>query len=466
MSITKLDLSANSTLTLSEWANTTNKIIETVNEAANNGIDNTWLAVMPAHTFKGNISSVSNTAHDVTLSDILDFLNADGIQTVGNANATISASTRTVFLTSVFTATRTLTLPAVDKVQKLLIVDKANAVSNTHNLSLIPTGSDTVNGVSTVSVKGTGSVIQCISDGTSNWVLAEIPSSTKIQSLAPLNSPSLTGIPTAPTANSSSGATQIANKGYVDSKITALGITTIGQTLNQAANTAVLQAETMKVTTIPSSANLNDYTTPGLYAATSVGVGATITNSPSVRAFELEVTGSFNNYIMQRLTQAYTSAGYPTREWVRSCAAGSWGPWRESNFDLVAANTVNYRSRTSNGAYLTVGSIWDSAKFVELTFASPTTSIDMGSGFNFSLTLGGNTSISNPTRAKEGQSGQIRVKQDGVGSRTLSWGTLYDFANGGTAPTISTTADSVSVFSYVVQPDGHVLVSSPMKNVS
>jgi hypothetical protein len=40
--------------------------------------------------------------------------------------------------------------------------------------------------------------------------------------------------------------------------------------------------------------------------------------------------------------------------------------------------------------------------------------------------------------------------QDGTGSRTLSFGTYYDFA-GGTAPTISTTAAAVDRIDYIVR---------------
>jgi len=40
--------------------------------------------------------------------------------------------------------------------------------------------------------------------------------------------------------------------------------------------------------------------------------------------------------------------------------------------------------------------------------------------------------------------------QDGTGSRTLSWGSYWDFA-GGTAPTLSTTASAVDRIDYVVR---------------
>jgi hypothetical protein len=69
---------------------------------------------------------------------------------------------------------------------------------------------------------------------------------------------------------------------------------------------------------------------------------------------------------------------------------------------------------------------------------------------NYSVTLGGNRTLANPTNTTAGQSGSIFVSQDGTGSRTLAYGTYWDFA-GGTAPTLSTAASSVDRIDYVVR---------------
>ena len=69
---------------------------------------------------------------------------------------------------------------------------------------------------------------------------------------------------------------------------------------------------------------------------------------------------------------------------------------------------------------------------------------------NFSVTLGGNRTLANPSNLTAGQSGSIFISQDGTGSRTLAYGSYYDFA-GGTAPTLSTTASAVDRIDYVVR---------------
>lgn len=69
---------------------------------------------------------------------------------------------------------------------------------------------------------------------------------------------------------------------------------------------------------------------------------------------------------------------------------------------------------------------------------------------NFSVTLGGNRTLANPTNLTAGQSGVIVVTQDGTGSRTLAYGSNWKFP-GGTAPTLTTTAAAVDVIAYYVE---------------
>jgi hypothetical protein len=75
---------------------------------------------------------------------------------------------------------------------------------------------------------------------------------------------------------------------------------------------------------------------------------------------------------------------------------------------------------------------------------------DFAAANNYSVTLGGNRTLANPTNLVAGQSGSIFITQDGTGSRTLAYGSYYDFA-GGTAPTLSTAANAVDRIDYIVR---------------
>jgi hypothetical protein len=75
---------------------------------------------------------------------------------------------------------------------------------------------------------------------------------------------------------------------------------------------------------------------------------------------------------------------------------------------------------------------------------------DFAAANNFSLTIGGNRTLANPTNLTAGQSGIIVITQDGTGSRTLAYGSYWKFSNG-TAPTLTTTASAVDVLAYYVE---------------
>lgn len=66
----------------------------------------------------------------------------------------------------------------------------------------------------------------------------------------------------------------------------------------------------------------------------------------------------------------------------------------------------------------------------------------------FTVTLGGNRTLDNPTNLAAGQTFMFIITQDGTGSRTLSYGTAYDFGAEG-APTLTTAAGKVDVISGI-----------------
>jgi hypothetical protein len=75
---------------------------------------------------------------------------------------------------------------------------------------------------------------------------------------------------------------------------------------------------------------------------------------------------------------------------------------------------------------------------------------DLADSNNFSVTLAGNRTLANPTNIVAGQSGSIFISQDGTGSRTLAYGSYWDFA-GGSAPTLSTAINAVDRLDYIVR---------------
>ncbi len=64
----------------------------------------------------------------------------------------------------------------------------------------------------------------------------------------------------------------------------------------------------------------------------------------------------------------------------------------------------------------------------------------------FTVTLGGNRTLANPTNLTHGAIYTWRVTQDGTGSRTLAYGSKFKWP-GGSAPTLTTTAGAVDFIS-------------------
>jgi hypothetical protein len=74
---------------------------------------------------------------------------------------------------------------------------------------------------------------------------------------------------------------------------------------------------------------------------------------------------------------------------------------------------------------------------------------------HYQVTLGGNRTLANPTNVVAGQSGVIRVVQDGTGSRTLAYGSNFKFSNGA-APVLTTTANAVDLLVYFVESSSRI----------
>ena len=134
--------------------------------------------------------------------------------------------------------------------------------------------------------------------------------------------------------------------------------------------------------------------------------------------------------------------------------------------DPTADRTITLPDATTTVAGLAVAQAFTKGQAgtpVALTDAS-SVAIDLSLANNFTLTLAGNRTLAAPTNVTAGQSGVIVVSQDGTGSRTLAFNSIFKFA-GGTAPTLTTTASAVDVLAYYVESSTRITVTS-LLNVS
>ena len=122
--------------------------------------------------------------------------------------------------------------------------------------------------------------------------------------------------------------------------------------------------------------------------------------------------------------------------------------------------TVTLPDATTTLAGLAVAQSYTKAqRGTPVPLVDGTVAVDLSLGNNFTLTLAENSTLSAPTNATAGQSGVIVVTQDGTGNYTLGYNTAYKFA-GGTVPTVTATANAVSVLAYYVESSSRITMTA------
>jgi len=98
---------------------------------------------------------------------------------------------------------------------------------------------------------------------------------------------------------------------------------------------------------------------------------------------------------------------------------------------------------------------------VALTDAASITT-DASLSNTFTVTLGGNRTLANPTNMTNGAIYTWRVRQDGTGSRTLAYGNKFKWP-GGAAPVLTTTASATDFISGQYFSDTDTLLCTSLK---
>ena len=132
-------------------------------------------------------------------------------------------------------------------------------------------------------------------------------------------------------------------------------------------------------------------------------------------------------------------------------------------------NATKKFETASGGVSLTGGA---AANIQGVNSSSNTTTLDFATACHFvvgdtsadPVVLKENTTIAAPSNQAVGQAGSIFIKQDGTGSRTVSFATAFKFA-GGSPPTLSTAAGAVDRIDYIVFASGdiHAVASLDVK---
>jgi len=194
--------------------------------------------------------------------------------------------------------------------------------------------------------------------------------------------------------------------------------------------------------------------TSGAYSATVLingGTGSAIPQGASVIVFTdgTTVTPATDSTGLGLGTAAELNFGTSVNELIPVSAADT--RYANVSSDETITGAYTFTSTTSFNTTKVIASATQAySKPVSVAVASSAVSLDFSTGNNFTTILNGNVSIANPTTPQPGQSGIIYIRQDGTGSRTMSFNSDWDFA-GGTAPTLSTAVSAVDALIYNVR---------------
>lgn len=128
---------------------------------------------------------------------------------------------------------------------------------------------------------------------------------------------------------------------------------------------------------------------------------------------------------------------------------------KEFRFDGVGITTGNTRVLTVPDSNITIAGTELAQEFTATQNFNATTltdaatiAWDTSANQVTSVTLAGNRTFGAPTNQKDGGVYVLIVVQDGTGSRTITWNSVFKWV-GATAPTLSTAASSRDQFVFV-----------------
>lgn len=129
-----------------------------------------------------------------------------------------------------------------------------------------------------------------------------------------------------------------------------------------------------------------------------------------------------------------------------SAVSWQWAVTQATGLASISTNTLTVtgstasqiRVGTNSNTAATPVALTGSAAFITLTDAA-TIAWDVSTGYNASVTLGGNRVIGAPTNLQDGITYSLELVQDATGTRVPTWNAIWDFGAAGT-PVLQTTA--------------------------
>lgn len=198
----------------------------------------------------------------------------------------------------------------------------------------------------------------------------------------------------------------------------------------------------------PCSGSGGGFTTPCALGVLVVGGGvglvpgcATLLPADTVPVFVGDVTSPGASLTLTIANNAVTNAKLAQMS-ARTVKANITNGTADPT-DVPIATDANFLAGTTD-KFVQSGTLWQTE--TTTTFGANTT-FDFSLFKNTKVTLTGNITTQTLSNVTVGKAGSITFIQDGTGSRTTVWNSIFKFGSGIT-PTLTTTAGAVDILSY------------------
>lgn len=448
-------------------ANTASTNASAAVTTANTASTNASAAVSTANTASTNAATALSTANTAATNAATALSTANTALSTANTastNATAAVSTANTASTNASSAVSTANTASSNASTAVTTANTAASNASTA-LSTANTAISTANAaasaVANAILYDTVANVAAIPASPANNDAVEVTDSTGIQSFTPLS-----GKPAGFVGDSglsvrivytTAGSTWNWIQYFPNDPETRYGdaITTLQTDLNQAEtdilalDSAKLDATTAASTYLTQANAASTYQTQAGMSSYLTTTAAGTTYAPLASpTFTGTVTIPAGASISGYLTSATAASTYQTQAGMSSYVPTSAIGTTVQSYDANTAKTDVAQTYTA-GQRGTIVTLSDAA----------TITFDLANGNHFTVTLGGNRTLANPTYlgSANGQSGVIIVKQDATGGRTLAFGSNWKFP-GGTAPTLTTTANAVDLLAYHVESTTRIAV--------
>jgi len=170
----------------------------------------------------------------------------------------------------------------------------------------------------------------------------------------------------------------------------------------------------------------NTWSASQTFSAAIVYGGVTLNNA--VTGTGNMVLGTSPSISGLTVTSSFTATGLVTFGAMASAAVATTANYLSGAASTLVPASVIYTAETTT------------------TFGA-TTTFDFNTFINTVVTLTGNITTQTLSNVTAGKAGSITFVQDGTGTRTTAWNSIFKFS-GGTTPTLSTAASAVDVLFY------------------